>query len=112
MISIIPLVTFIAGDPLNPTVTLPGETMTISKEEGQSLVDRKLAVYGKDSAAALAKKNDELGAIVDAIAEIPTGSYGKDGKPSVKAIQSIVDIEITAAQRDEAWQQFQLLSQS
>ena len=110
MITIIPLVTLSAGDPLNPTLVPPGEPFSIDDTEGQLLIERQFAVAAQEQPAQASPQSDQLDAIVDAIAELPESAYGKDGKPSVKAIQNIIDVEITASQRDEAWLAFQKLS--
>jgi hypothetical protein len=46
--------------------------------------------------------------IVDAIAALdPAKDFGKNGKPNVEALEDLLDANITAAQRDEAWDVFQ-----
>ncbi len=46
--------------------------------------------------------------IVEAIAGLdPTKDYGKNGKPNVDAIQAALGADISAAQRDQAWEIFQ-----
>ena len=110
MITIIPLVTIISGNPLNPLLIPPGQPFQIDEDEGHALIKRLFAVASREQPAQSTVQSDHLDAIVDAIAELPESAYGKDGKPSVKAIQNIIDVEITASQRDEAWLAFQKLS--
>ncbi len=110
--NIIPLVMIVTGSPLEPRWVLPGDRLEINDEEANRLIERQHAVLASNEALTTAPQSDHIAAIVDAIAELPSQSYGKDGKPSVKAIQSIIDVDITATQRDEAWQHFQLLSQT
>ncbi len=46
--------------------------------------------------------------IVEAISGLdPAKDYGKNGKPNVDAIQALLGADITAAQRDQAWDVFQ-----
>ncbi|HGP6087893.1 TPA: hypothetical protein ACLNTW_003669, partial [Vibrio cholerae O1] len=46
--------------------------------------------------------------IVDAISALdPAKDFGKNGKPNVEALEDLLDANITAAQRDEAWEIFQ-----
>ncbi len=111
MMTIIPLVTLSTGDPLSPTLIRPGETYTIDDEEGRSLIERQFAIAIDEQRTQSSSQSDHLDAIVDAIAELPESAYGKNGKPDVKAIQNIIEVEITASQRDEAWLAFQKLSE-
>jgi hypothetical protein len=114
--TIIPLVSLSVGEPLNPSLVLPGQPTVIDKDEGQRLIERafaRLAPHDQPvSSNAGSTHTDQLDAIVDAIAELPSNAYGKDGKPKVSAIQSIIEVEITASQRDEAWLVFQQLSKA
>ena len=113
-ITIIPLVSLSVGEPLNPSLVLPGQSTVIDDDEGQGLIDRGFALLASNDQSRLSappiNQSDQLDAIVDAIAELPTNAYGKDGKPKVSAIQNMIEVEITASQRDEAWLAFQQLS--
>ena len=109
---ITPLVTLIIGEPSQSKLVLPGQSIDIDDVEGSRLIEAGVAIRATDSDCAIDTDDEQLGAIIDAIAELPTTAYGKDGKPNVKSLMSIVEFDITASQRDEAWQQFQLLSQA
>jgi hypothetical protein len=58
--------------------------------------------------ASNAKAAPTLEDIVDAIAALdPAKDFGKNGKPNVEALEDLLDANITAALRDEAWDVFQ-----
>ncbi len=46
---------------------------------------------------------------MDAIADLEPDSFGKDGKPAVKAIEAVLGQDITATDRDRAWTAYQAL---
>ena len=106
---IIPLVTIVSGQPSAPTILLPGKPVELNAEEAKRLVDAEFATLaGATQPSSISKELIE--SIVDAIAELPRSDFAKDGKPNVKALQNILEFEVTAAQRDEAWEKFQQLS--
>lgn len=109
--TIIPLVTFISGDPMQPVQSEPGDILVIGDQEATDWVARKFAQFkSNDQYGSMGTIDDTpLDAIVDAIAELPSTGYGKDGKPNVKALQNILEVEVTAMQRDDAWTRFQQL---
>lgn len=108
--NIIPLVTLVGGTPQTPEVFLPGQAFTVDPGEGKRLVDSKLAVdSGKPSG--VTDSNELIESLVDAIAELPTSGFAKDGKPNVKTLQHILGCDVSATQRDQAWEKFQQLSQ-
>lgn len=45
--------------------------------------------------------------IAEAILELADKDFGKDGIPNVKAIERVLKVNITTAQRDEAWARLQ-----
>lgn len=106
--TIIPLVTVIGGTPHAPHTYLPGVSVELETKEAKRLVDLHLALTAKTSTPM--DNNDLIASIVDAIAELPQSSFSKEGKPNIKALQTMLECEITSAQRDHAWQQFQQLS--
>lgn len=109
--NIIPLVTLIGGTPHGPQVFLPGQVVTLNTEEAKRLMDSQLVVASHHDSP-VSEAADFIDAIVDAIAELPSSGFAKDGKPNIKALQNILECEVSATQRDEAWEQFQQLSQS
>ena len=45
--------------------------------------------------------------IIDVIHDLdPSQDYGKSGKPNVDALEILLDANISAAQRDDAWEVF------
>jgi hypothetical protein len=45
----------------------------------------------------------------DAIAVLSEDGFGKDGKPLIKALEEVLDRDITQAERDTAWKSYQAL---
>ncbi|QGG80613.1 hypothetical protein GH975_08535 [Litorivicinus lipolyticus] len=45
----------------------------------------------------------------DAIAVLSEEGFGKDGKPLIKALEEVLDRDITQAERDIAWKSYQAL---
>ena len=105
--NITPLVTVVSGTPDVPQVCLPGHAITLDSIEAKRLVDAQMAVIAKQQHT---DDHDHIESIVDAIAELPKSGFAKDGKPNVKALQTILECDISAAERDAAWEQFQQLS--
>lgn len=108
---IIPRVTIVSGQPPAPQFSLPDQPVELDAKEARRLVDAGFAVLA-ESKVAINDSKALIESIVDAIAELPTAGFGKDGKPNVKALQGILEFEVTAAQRDAAWEQFQQLTGS
>jgi hypothetical protein len=44
----------------------------------------------------------------DAIAVLSEDGFGKDGKPLIKALEEVLDRDITQAERDAAWKSYQV----
>ena len=104
---------------------LPGAVVDLEEGEAKRLIERGFAsANGQDKAStstAPAKTDTTPPAggtggkpaptiedIVEAIAGLdPTKDYGKNGKPNVDAIQAALGADISAAQRDQAWEIFQ-----
>lgn len=107
--NITPLITVVSGTPQAPQVFKPGQNVTLNPEEATRLLDAQMAVV---SVSKQTDSSELIESIVDAIAELPKSGFAKDGKPNVKALQNILEFEVSAIQRDEAWQQFQQLSQT
>lgn len=84
----------------------PGQSVSVGKEEGKRLIERGFA--RADTSEALPEDN-LTEAIVDAIGDLSSEAFGKDGKPNVKALEDIIGQTISAADRDKAWSAYQAL---
>ncbi len=90
--------------------------MDIETEEAKSLIKRGFASNDKVSTKAKlapakppapAKPVPTLEDIVDVIHDLdPSQDYGKSGKPNVDALEVLLDANISAQQRDAAWEVF------
>lgn len=102
----------------------PGAVVDIADDEAKRLIARGFAtVQGAEKAAPAStggntqktetpssgggnggKPTPTIEDIVEAIAGLdPAKDYGKNGKPNVEAIEALLGADITAAQRDQAW---------
>ncbi len=105
------LITLVA----NGKAHLPPFLLDLSDEEAERLIARGFAeAYQKEDPTLPAAKqpstqnNPTLEDIVDAISALdPAKDFGKNGKPNVDALEDLLDANITAAQRDEAWEIYQ-----
>ena len=89
----------------------PGSLVDLADEEAQRLLSRGFAESGGQETTSNPnapqgqtqprKAAPTLEDIVDA------KDFGKNGKPNVEAVDDLLDANITAAQRDEAWDVFQ-----
>ncbi|MEG3640448.1 HI1506-related protein [Magnetococcus sp. PR-3] len=59
------------------------------------------------AAAVVEQVTAELEAMVAAISELEEAEYNKDGTPSIKALERAIGKDITAEQRDAAWDLYQ-----
>ena len=95
---------------------LPGKFVDVETEEAKSLIKRGFASDDKVSTdakvapekpSAPAKPVPTLEDIVDVIHDLdPSQDYGKSGKPNVEALEVLLDADISAQQRDAAWEVF------
>lgn len=95
---------------------LPGKFVDVETEEAKSLIKRGFASDDKvltdakvapEKPSAPAKPVPTLEDIVDVIHDLdPFQDYGKSGKPNVDALEILLDANISAAQRDAAWEVF------
>lgn len=104
----------------------PGAVVDVAEDEAKRLIERGFAVAnGQEKAAATStnpaktdttppaggtggKPAPTIEDIVEAIAGLdPAKDYGKNGKPNVEAIEALLGADISAAQRDQAWEIFQ-----
>ena len=101
---------------VNGKAVLPGEFVDVETEEAKSLIKRGFAsddtvlTEAKVAPAkppAPAKPVPTLEDIVDVIHDLdPSQDYGKSGNPNVEALEILLDANISAAQRDAAWEIF------
>lgn len=102
----------------NGKVYSPGSVLDLNDDEAERIIsrgfaDRENKEPTSDEPAAQEKTQQPkvvptLEDIVDAIAALDLAKdFGKNGKPNVDAIEDLLDANITAAQRDEAWEIFQ-----
>ncbi len=96
----------------------PGSIVDLADDEAQRLLSRGFAESGGQETTSNPpapqgqsqqhKAAPTLEDIVDAIAALePAKDFGKNGKPNVEALEDLLDANITAALRDEAWDIFQ-----
>lgn len=105
----------------NGTSYPPGSLLDLADDEAARLVSRGFAEGGETEPAAdtpapatqrgqspSRKPAPTLEDIVDAIAALdPAKDFGKNGKPNVEALEDLLDANVTASQRDEAWERYQ-----
>ena len=105
------LITLVA----NGKAHLPPSIVDLSDDEAERIIARGFAeAIQKEAPTSPPPKqpstqsNPTLEDIVDAISALdPAKDFGKNGKPNVEALEDLLDANITAAQRDEAWEIFQ-----
>jgi DNA-binding ferritin-like protein len=98
----------------------PDAVLDIADEEAERLIARGFAASGQEKTASAStsakttttstgdKPSPMIEDIVEAISGLdPTKDYGKNGKPNVEAIEALLGANISAAQRDQAWEIFQ-----
>ncbi|PCH99129.1 MAG: hypothetical protein COB76_06370 [Alphaproteobacteria bacterium] len=103
---------------VNGKAILPDSFVDVETEEAKSLINRGFASNDKVSATAkttgnappppsLNKPVPTLEDIVDVIHDLdPSQDYGKSGNPNVDALEVLLDANVSAAQRDAAWEVF------
>ncbi len=86
----------------------PGALVEITDDEAARLIGRGFVSAIEQEKPTPAKTAaPSIEDIVEAIAGLdPTKDYGKNGKPNVEAIEALLGVDITAAQRDQAWDVF------
>ena len=90
---------------------LPGDTFDISDKEAKRLIDKgvvrtkKAETAKRRNGGAKTEKEERAEGILEAAkAAIEAGDVTKDDKPEVKAIEEILGHDITAEERDLAWE--------
>ncbi len=97
---------------VNGKAILPGGFVDVETSEAKSLINRGFASDDKAQPAgktppAPNKPKPSLEDIVDVIHDLdPETDYGKSGKPNVDALEILLDANISAADRDAAWEVF------
>tara|TARA_B100000745_G_C20100139_1_gene376270 strand:+ start:540 stop:872 length:333 start_codon:yes stop_codon:yes gene_type:complete len=104
------VVTLRIGEPGQYELLAPGSTLMVSKDDAEMLVKKGLARV--DGSSAVCDLDERQDAIIDTISELGEAAFGKDGKPHVKAIEDILGQDISAAERDMAWERYQRLHQN
>jgi len=88
----------------------PNQTVTLDKKEANSLIARGFAatggLSGKDTPETKSENTPSLEDIIEVIEMLdPSKDYGKSGKPNVDAIETMLEANISADLRDQAWEQ-------
>ncbi len=99
----------------------PGALLDIADDEAERLIARGFAASEQEKTASAStpaktatpstggKPAPTIEDIVETISGLdPTKDYGKNGKPNVEAIEALLGANITAQQRDQAWEIFQI----
>ncbi len=117
-------VTLRVGQPPDTELIPPGASCEVSVEEAVDLRTRGFIHGGeavpKDGGIKGGNDNpfpqvsqtqsfERIDAIIDAIGDLPTEDFGKDKKPNVRAIEKLLGEDITAGERDQAWEKYQSL---
>lgn len=95
---------------VNGEVIKPNQTVTLDKKEADSLIARGFAATGGFSGEETSETKATTGPSLEDIIEViemldPSKDYGKSGKPNVDAIETVLDANISADLRDQAWEQ-------
>ena len=99
------------GEPGAYEFVSPNSSIHLNRKVAQALIDRGFAAQVKSvcQQEGLPSAQGLVDEIIDAIDDVAPNDFGKDGKPSVKAIEEIMGVNISAADRDEAWENYQTL---
>ena len=84
---------------LGTTHQVPGE---VSAEDAEKLVDSGKARWC-EAAEPVAATPAEILAAIDKLDKGNPDHFTNDGKPQVKAIEAVLGLRVTAAERDAAW---------
>lgn len=88
----------------------PHETVTLDKKEAERLIARGFATTGRLSDGTTSETVTNTEPSIDDVIEViemldPKKDYGKSGKPNVDAIETVLEANISAELRDQAWEQ-------
>ena len=103
---IITTVTVVTGKGGQTVDHLPGECIDLAQGEAQRLI---ALGFAQAKTQTLLQGSELIEAVVDVIVDLKPKDFGKDGKPHVKAIEQVMGQNITAGDRDRAWEAYQQL---
>ena len=85
----------------------PQSVVSLTESEAKALIAKGLVVSTDTSSTEDAPTTESE--LHDAIAVLSEDGFGKDGKPLIKALEEVLDRDITQAERDTAWKSYQAL---
>ena len=83
----------------------PQTVVTLPDAEAKTLIAKGFAIATNGSSTEDAPTTESE--LHDAIAVLSEDGFGKDGKPLIKALEEVLDRDITQAERDYAWKSYQ-----
>ena len=85
----------------------PQSVVALPDAEAKALIAKgfALATDSSNNEDALTTESE----LHDAITVLSEDGFGKDGKPLIKALEEVLDRDITQAERDTAWKSYQAL---
>ena len=85
----------------------PQTVVSLPDDEAKTLIAKDFAQATDASSTEDASTTESE--LHDAIAVLSEDGFGKDGKPLIKALEEVLDRDITQAERDSAWKSYQAL---
>lgn len=85
----------------------PQSVVALPDAEAKALIAKGFALATDASSTEDAPTTESE--LHDAIAVLSEDGFGKDGKPLIKALEEVLDRDITQAERDSAWKSYQAL---
>ncbi|WP_412057325.1 hypothetical protein [Bartonella sp. DGB2] len=89
----------------------PGKIIKLDDTGANALIARDFAEpIGQEMLIKKPENNErdaDILSIMDAIAVLDASGFGKDGKPLVKALEHVLDRDISQEQRDQAWKRYE-----
>ena len=85
----------------------PDSVVALPDAEAKALIAKGFALATDASSTEDAPTTESE--LHDAIAVLSEDGFGKDGKPLIKALEEVLDRDITQAERDTAWKSYQAL---
>lgn len=83
----------------------PQSVVALPDAEAKALIAKGFALATDASSTEDAPTTESE--LHDAIAVLSEDGFGKDGKPLIKALEEVLDRDITQAERDTAWKSYQ-----
>jgi hypothetical protein len=84
----------------------PQSVVALPDAEAKALIAKGFALATDASSTVDAPTTESE--LHDAIAVLSEDGFGKDGKPLIKALEEVLDRDITQAERDAAWKSYQV----